>query len=263
MVSLLVLCILVIAGEVDVARGNHIPEKVEDSTMVLIPEGTFLRGSAQGDGRSDETPQTEIFVKSFHIDMFEATYGQYLNFLSQTGHREPFNVFGENSIFSQKGIMDLPVVQVTWNDAQDYCDWVGKRLPTEAEWEKAARGSDGRKYPWGNITPTSERANYDTEWGEGAALHSVGSHPSGVSPYGIHDMSGNIREWVSDWYSEDYYAHSPSRNPEGPQSGLLKVIRGGSWHSLNSDIRAAARGKGGFALKTHGVGFRCAKDAEK
>lgn len=255
------LIFLTFVSGTNMAFGHHLNEVTDTAPMVEVPQGPYLRGSLSGHGRSDEKPQVEIFLDSYLIDQYEVTNGQYLNFLAQTGHREPLNVFGEGPLSDQDGIADLPVVQVTWNDAEDYCDWAGKRLPTEAEWEKGARGSDGRKFPWGNDEPTSQRVNFDRAWEDGAALLKVGSLSEGVSPYGAFDMSGNVREWVKDWYSEDYYKSSPAKNPSGPSHGMLKVVRGGSWHSMDSDIRVAARGKGGFALKTHGLGFRCAKDA--
>ncbi|MCP9456699.1 MAG: formylglycine-generating enzyme family protein, partial [Nitrospira sp.] len=127
-------------------------------------------------------------------------------------------------------------------------------------WEKAARGTDGRLYPWGNDPPTPRRANFDREWGSQRTLHAVGSLPEGDSPYGVKDMAGNAREWVADWYDAAYYAQAPDRNPQGPEKkGVVRSIRGGSWHSPANDIRVAARGRGGFALQTHGTGFRCAR----
>lgn len=242
--------------------GLHLEKKWDYSPMVKIPAGPFLRGSLPGSGRVDEFPQTKIHLDEFLIDKYEVTNHQYTEFLVATGHREPLNVHGEVPLSQEEGIDHLPVVQVTWNDAEDYCLWIGKRLPTEAEWEKAARGNDGRIYPWGNSAPTKDLANYDREWDDANALNLIGTLPAGASPYGVQNMAGNVREWVQDWYAEDYYKESPDRNPPGPGSGLLKVVRGGSWHSLEADIRTASRGKGGFALKTHGVGFRCAKDAQ-
>lgn len=242
------------------AIAGHPTVERDPAPMVKIPAGSFSRGSGEEVGRADETPKAKIYLDAFFIDTYEVTNSRYLEFIAKTGHKEPFNVYAQGSLFKVEGIDNLPVVQVTWHDAADYCQWVGKRLPTEAEWEKAARGTDGRIYPWGNDPPTSAHANFDREWVEKQTLKPVGTQPKGASPYGIHDMAGNAREWVQDWYDQNYYTYSPNRNPEGPQKTLLKVIRGGSWHSFDADIRAAARGKGGFALKTHGTGFRCAKD---
>ena len=242
------------------AFAEHPPVERDPAPMIKIPAGTFIMGSEGESGRPDERPKRKIFLDGFMIDTFEVTNAQYLAFIAATGHKEPYNVYGEGSLFNVKGIEDKPVVQVTWHDAADYCQWAGKRLPTEAEWEKAAKGPDTRDYPWGNEAPSSEHANFDREWVEGETLMPVGSYPGGASPYGVFNLSGNAREWVQDWYAENYYALMPDRNPKGPESGLLKVIRGGSWHSFEPDLRTAARGKGGFALKTHGTGFRCARD---
>ncbi len=257
LIVLLTICILSGHGS---AFADH-PVRERDSVpMVNVPEGRFIRGSGQAAGRADERPRRMIYLDAFLIDAYEVTNAQYLKFIAATGNKEPFNVYGTGSLFEVKGIETLPVVQVTWHDAADYCQWVGKRLPTEAEWEKAARGTEERPYPWGNTAPSGHRVNFNRAWVATETLLPVGSLPDGVSPYGVHDMAGNVREWVQDWYAKDYYQIAPDRNPPGPETGLLKVIRGGSWHSFESDIRAAARGKGGFALKTHGIGFRCARD---
>ena len=252
--------LIISMGHISAMAAGPIVER-DDVPMVNIPSGSFIRGSSEGAGRTDEMPRAKIYLDAFTIDKFEVTNAHYLDFIAATGHKEPYNVYGEGSLFKVSGIKDLPVVQVTWHDAADYCQWVGKRLPTEAEWEKAARGKDGRMYPWGNQEATPSHANFDRDWVNQETLKPVGSQPKGASPYGVHDMSGNAREWVQDWYDKDYYKNSPNRNPKGPDKTLLKVIRGGSWRSFDSDIRAAARGKGGFALKTHGTGFRCARDA--
>lgn len=257
LITSLTLCILLGHGTV---FADHPVRERDPVAMVTIAEGSFLRGSGTETGRADERPRRTIHLGAFMIDKYEVTNAQYLTFIAATGHKEPFNVYGTGSLFDVKDIENLPVVQVTWHDAADYCQWVGKRLPTEAEWEKAARGTDGRSYPWGDKTPSPTRVNFDRDWVATETLLPVGSLPDGASFYGVHDMSGNAREWVQDWYAKDYYQIAPNLNPKGPETGLLKVIRGGSWHSFGSDIRTAARGKGGFALKTHGIGFRCARD---
>ncbi len=240
---------------------SHAGEPERDPVaMVVVPAGPFVFGSAENQGRPDERPQRTVHLDAFAIDQVEVTNDRYLVFLRATGRKAPLNVYGDAPLLKEPGIGNLPVVQVTWHDAADYCHWVGKRLPTEAEWEKAARGPDGREYPWGNQAPGPQHANFDRDWDGKATLRPVGTTPGGRSAYGVDDMSGNAREWIQDWYAPDAYSRTAVKNPQGPESGLLKVIRGGSWHSPLADIRAAARGKGGFALKTHGTGFRCARD---
>ncbi len=238
------------------------PVERDPVEMVRIPAGPFLMGNPKGVGRQDEQPRRKIYLDTFFIDKYEVTNARYLNFVTQTGHRPPPDPYSEAEVTSSKGIERLPVVQINWYDAVEYCQWAGKRLPTEAEWEKAARGTDGRLFPWGNDAATATHANFDREWAGKDTLHPVGARPAGRSPYGVEDMSGNAREWVQDWYQPDYYETAPDRDPKGPDGGVLRVIRGGSWHSPIADIRATARGKGGFALRTHGTGFRCAADAD-
>jgi formylglycine-generating enzyme required for sulfatase activity len=230
--------------------------------MVTVPAGPFLMGSPEEVGGADEHPQRTVHVKAFAIDQTEVTNARYLRFVKETGHKPPPNPYEEGRLSATPMIADLPVVQVTWHDAADYCQWAGKRLPTEAEWEKAARGTDGRIFPWGNGEPTPQHTNFNREWEGVGTLRPVGSFPAGRSPFDLDDMAGNAREWVQDWYDPEYYKAAPDRDPRGPEQGILKVIRGGSWHHGSNDIRAAVRGKGGFALKTDGTGFRCARDAQ-
>ncbi|NOS77667.1 MAG: SUMF1/EgtB/PvdO family nonheme iron enzyme [Nitrospira sp.] len=235
-------------------------KELDPVPMVTIPAGEFLMGNPEGKGRADEWPQRSVYLDAFAIDQVEVTNERYLAFVATTGHRNPPSPYGTGPLVSAKGIEQLPVVQTTWYDAKAYCSWAKKRLPTEAEWEKAARGTDGRLFPWGNEPATVRRANFDREWEEEKTLQPVGSLPDGDSPYGVKDMAGNAREWVSDWYDADYYKHAPARNPQGPdKKGVVRSIRGGSWHSPLADITTSARGRGGFALQTHGTGFRCAR----
>jgi len=244
---------------VEAISGSSENTKRDSVEMVLIKADQFLMGSKSGEGRADERPQRNIFLDSFSIDVHEVSNARYLKFIQETERKEPPNSYSDKLLSKESGVENLPVIQVTWYDAVDYCRWAGKRLPTEAEWEKAARGKNGNKYPWGSELLSKESVNFDKDWEGIKTLWNVDGHDEASSSYGIKNMSGNVREWVADWYAPDYYQNAPIKNPSGPQTGILKVIKGGSWHSFKSDIRPASRGKGGFALKTDGIGFRCVK----
>src|SRR5215213_547357 len=251
------------AAQSPVTAAPTASKELDPVPMVTVPAGEFLMGNPQGKGRTDEWPQRSVYLDAFAIDQVEVTNERYVAFVTMTGHRNPPDPYGAGVLSSIKGIEHLPVVQTTWYDAKAYCSWAKKRLPTEAEWEKAARGTDGRLFPWGNQPATSKRANFDREWEDERTLNPVGSLPDGDSPYGVKDMAGNAREWVSDWYDPEYYQHAPDRNPQGPdKKGVVRSIRGGSWHSPLADITTSARGRGGFALQTHGTGFRCARSLQ-
>ena len=225
----------------------------QEGSMAVVPAGEFMMGSPTGD--SDEQPAHKVHVDAFSMDKYEVTVGQYAVFLQAKGIDPPSDWKTMNQPAHQK----RPVANVDWADAFAFCKWAGKRLPTEAEWEKAARGTDGRLYPWGNDPPTPLHANFGKpDWNNHGVLAPIGTFEDGKSPYGIYDMAGNVWEWVNDWYDYNYYKTSPSQNPTGPSTGGTKVIRGGSWYSNPRAMRSANRSL--ITPTDQGLnGFRCAK----
>lgn len=233
--------------------------------MALIPAGEFLMGTPIPEGQGgefDEYPQHSVYLDAFYIDKYEVTNAQYQKFMETTGHAAP--AYWNDDKFNKP---NQPVVGVSWFDAEAYCKWANKRLPTEAEWEKAARGTDGRKYPWGHEAPNAEgmwRANHNPgdKTADGFEYTApVGSFPAGASSYGVMDMAGNVWEWVADWYRGNYYKDSPKNNPKGPNSGLVRGLRGGSWDNSSYVIRAALRYR--YVPDNNGsnnVGFRGCQD---
>jgi formylglycine-generating enzyme required for sulfatase activity len=228
-----------------------------ETPMVEIPAGEFVMGSDGTQALEDERPSHRVWLDAFSIDLHEVTTAQYAAFLAASKRASPWQW---NTVdLSQHG--DRPVVGVDWHDAEAFCTWSGKRLPTEAEWEKAARGTDGRLYPWGNQAPTSELANFalGARFSYNQVLLPVQSHQSGKSPYGLYHMAGNAYEWVQDWYGTNYYEISPNRNPPGPAHGQFKVLRGGSWSDLPKYLLTYGRFKLPPETKNSYTGFRCAK----
>ena len=242
------------AGQKQTQEKPALPRPPEGS-MVSIPAGEFTMGSQDGD--PDERPAHKVHVDAFSMDVYEVTVGQYAEFLQATGIRSP----SDWQMMNQPAYQKRPVANVDWEDAAAYCKWAGKRLPTEAEWEKAARGTDGRLYPWGNDPPTPLHANFGkTDWNNHGVLAPIGTFEAGKSPYGIYDMAGNVWEWVSDWYDYYYYKNSPSQNPTGPPKGGFKVIRGGSWNSNQRNLRSSDRYWDPPSFRSlYFPGFRCAK----
>ena len=264
--------------------------------MVVVPAGEFIMGSpADSDGYEDERPQRRVYVGSFLIDRYEVTNDAYAGFVRATGHRIPENANPLATLWTNgaplPGIGQHPVVNVSWDDAVAYCRWRGARLPTEAEWEKAARGTDGRRYPWGNewnlakansasywagrTIEFASGADWDAFWlrGDGARLSKehgingqvltlpVGSFAGNVSPYGAYDMDGNAAEWVADWFDPNYYRTAPLSDPSGPARGAIKAMRGGSWLKPAASLRTSDRDWGTMDSRPSGTGIRCAKDA--
>lgn len=227
----------------------------DGTPMVLIPAGEFSMGSDKGD--DDEQPIHRVFIDSFYIDKFEVTNGRFAKFVEAVQIEPPWGFKDKETPVVH---IDQPVRWVNWMDAMGYCLWAGKRLPTEAEWEKAARGTDGRLYPWGNDAPTPAHAVFGLK--EGAdTVSAIGNRDKGKSPYGVHDMAGNLYEWTIDWYDEQFYSKNPAINPRGPAEGTAKVQRGGSYTNAPYRLRSTFRTKGDPTEHDPNVGFRCAQDA--
>ena len=267
--------------------GLPLLSRAEDSTMIRIPRGSFLMGSTRGE--PPERPVHRVTVSEFFIDRFEAPNAEFAAFVAANGHlTEPErsgvgwhwdgqwrevkgadwrHPYGQASLIER--LEKHPVVQVSWNDAQAYCRSRGKRLPTEAEWERAARGNDGRTYPWGN-QPTREGSRYRASYGSDDCCRAdpgdgflftapVGSFPFGRSPFGVEDLAGNVWEWVEDWFDPDFYRRSPTVDPVNYSPTDRKVIRGGGWGNNPQGLRSTLRHANPPDVGLSMVGFRCAK----
>jgi formylglycine-generating enzyme required for sulfatase activity len=248
----------------------------DGAALVWVPAGTFRMGSGLREdlrdaaGRRDwremrdvvwsrlrgenedsnEAPSRAVYLDGYWIYKYEVTVVQYRRFCRATGRAMP-----EEPPWGWRD--DHPIVNVTWDDAVAYAAWAGASLPTEAQWEKAARGTDGRVYPWGNVWDSRRFCN--SVDGSAASPSFVGSFLAGASPYGAQDMAGNVWEWCADWYDGEYYRHAPRRNPTGPATGTTRVLRGGSWYFVVPRyFRAAFRFRFNPLDRYYGVGFRCA-----
>ena len=232
------------------------------TAQVAIPGGAFVMGHANGD--EDERPARTRTISSFHLDRTEVTYGHYLECVRAGSCTPPHYDDGKCLLwtpptFSRVTIParyrgdDVPVVCVTWGQARDYCRFAGKRLPTEAEWEYAARGAKGYEYSWGNEPPSAGRCTMYGSPGPSA----VGSYAPGT--WGLYDMTGNVWEWTADRYQRDYYTESPDADPPGPEVGYYRVIRGGGWYSTAASLRAGNRNWFSPAHAEASIGFRCAR----
>lgn len=244
--------------EPDVVSGGDVPLPDE---MLPVPEGPFIQGTNVGG--YDEKPQRTVFVGSFRIDRFEVTNHQYHRFVAATGHRKPGppSRYAKN-LGKMRGV-NQPIVYVSWDDAEAYCRWRDARLPTEAEWEKAMRGVDGRLWPWGN-TFQPLAANWGSTKDGFDSTAPAGFFRMDVSPFGVADGAGNVMEWVADWYGEEAYREQDARNPRGPDHGVYKVLRGGGYTSTGGDVRITSRSKMVPDFRDETIGFRCAKSvAEK
>ena len=227
---------------------------------VSVPASEFLMGSDKNkdsQAGDDETPQHTVYQDAFWIDQTEVTNAQYARCVASGQCTSPQSTKSDSrsSYYGVSQFANYPVIYVDWNQAQTYCAWAGRRLPSEAEWEKAARGTDGRIYPWGDTAPDQSKLNFNQDQGDTTA---VGSYPSGASFYEALDMAGNVSEWVNDWYSDSYYQQSPARNPPGPTSAMYRVVRGGSWNNYVGFVRSAYRDGSPPGRQNSGIGFRCA-----
>jgi formylglycine-generating enzyme required for sulfatase activity len=216
--------------------------------MVLVPAGPFTRGSDHG--APDEGPARTIHLAPFLVDRHEVTVFQFSRHAAATGRAMPEQPSSSNDRH--------PVVNVTWGEAAAYAAWAGKCLPTEAQWEKAARGTDAREFPWGNEPPAEDRARIRDPGTEGTS--SVGSYPGGRSPYGVLDMVGNAWEWCADWYAADAFALAPERDPIGPVEGTSRVLRGGVWEEKGTALRVTRRRRNRPDSRYDFIGFRCVRD---
>jgi formylglycine-generating enzyme required for sulfatase activity len=244
--------------------------------MVKIPAGTFLMGSDKKVDRNayqPEFPQRRVYLDAYEIDKYEVTTVQFLKFVLASDRKPLIDWQYEGGNF-QETMANHPVMHVSWFDADAYCRWAGKRLPTSAEWEKAARGEDGRIYPWGNEPAGLSRANFGRTGLSGPVrdrperlllyppIISVDKYDNGVSPYGVFQLAGNVAEWTADWYDPHYYKTAPDRNPKGPEKGTQRAFRGGGWIDSTPSVRPAQRNGTDPNTKMNWLGFRCARDAK-
>ncbi|MGH9671576.1 MAG: formylglycine-generating enzyme family protein [Bryobacteraceae bacterium] len=229
--------------------------------MVLIRAGEFRMGrtSLTPDDKTnmrphvllDDRPDHKVWLDAYRMDKTEVTHEQYGSFVKATGHKSPYH-WKDGTLYTE--VARVPVYNVDWHDAYAYCRWAGKRLPTEAEWERAARGGkEGSSYPWGDGKPTAKLALFDTQTGPGPVA------PFPPNGFGLYDMAGGVSEWCADWFDRDYYKRSPERNPTGAESGLYKVIRGGAWSDSAARITVYFRNWVRPTQRTPNVGFRCVR----
>lgn len=244
-------------------------EMSSNEDMVLIPAGKFQMGSKRSmlelkphdlfntdrHTLGPENPAHEVHLDAFYVDIFEVTNEKYKNYVEATGAKAPIGWIKPDFSNDQQ-----PVVGVSWKEAVSYCKWSGKRLPTEAEWEKAGRGKRAVRFPWGDTPPDSEKLNYNEEKKKSTP---VGSYEKGKSDYGVYDLSGNVSEWVHDWHFPEYYLFSPKENPQGPEKGQYKIIRGGNWRNDADNVDLVYRNASVPRQRKDTIGFRCVKSLEK
>lgn len=283
---LLGICLILAAAGAAAAPAEPAPKEIighltaiaaaaQSVPATTIPAGPFLLGTKRTDGTpyglwtqydDTELPQNQVWLDTYEIDRDEVSLGEYLAFLQQRKQQPPeelkrliWHLITIHAI-SDQTLSRWPVLYVSWEEAKNYCVAEGKRLPTEAEWEKAARGTQGSLFPWGIDAPNNKRAMFGQHHvHEIPIVAAVDSLQDGASPYGLHHMAGNAAEWVQDWFGTDYYAYMPARNPTGPPNGRYKSVRGGSWKSNVAILRTATRSGALPHQRAATIGFRCAK----
>jgi len=259
------------AHKVEINKNGYWEAYYQDGiVMVYIPPGEFMMGQTDEEKKwlidqigekvynsyyTNESPLHKVYLDGYWMGKYEVTFAQYDRYCNESKIKKPDD--------EGWGRENRPVINVSWDDAAAYCEWLSQKtglrfnLPTEAQWEKAARGNDPRKCPWGSREPDKNLANFGVNIGKTTP---VGSYPAGASPYGLLDMAGNVWEWCSDWYEAGYYKNSPLKNPTGPNSGSGRVIRGGSWYYYGRYLRCTDRGDGGPSGRGSGLGFRLRQD---
>jgi eukaryotic-like serine/threonine-protein kinase len=266
-----------LTSEPTLSIGSSMISEIDGVEIIYVPEGEFLMGSNYDDNQAqdNEFPQHTVSLDSFWIDQTEITNKKYALCIRDGNCELPseMNSYTREVYFTSPQFENYPVIYVSWFQSSQYCSWAGRRLPTEAEWEFAARGSDGRIYPWGTGTLAGTYLNFadinapfSYAYGginDGYADTSpVGNYPQGASPYGVLDMSGNVWEWLGDWYDESYYSVSLENNPVGPTNGGERVLRGGSWSDSSRDVKVTRRLSFSPSTTHFAIGFRCAMSAE-
>ena len=253
------------------SNNNLSLEKHPPKNMVFVSSGFFIMGS--NDHGEDEAPEHKTYLDSYYIDRYEVSANDFSLFLNEVNNGNGYylnnqygTLFYNGKFQARKGFENHPINNVKWKGAFEYCRWKGKHLPTEAQWEKAARGEDGKIYPWGNKPPAHNLARYRQVWTKEIKHHvmvPVNLFSEGTSPYGAHHMAGNVKEWVDDWFDREYYDEPENHiNPKGQIGGEYKVLRGGSWRDLTGFIYSSFRNNAYPYSRLDDYGFRCAKNIE-